>query len=111
MATTPTKPTAESGAGLAVAGVPSWPRDRGAFASGQTSSYEGGRHGAASPETPQLRPSGRDALQALLAFSSLHQQVRQRRALAARHKGFETIASATEFEAAEQFVLEEVLQL
>jgi N-acetylmuramoyl-L-alanine amidase/putative methionine-R-sulfoxide reductase with GAF domain len=46
-----------------------------------------------------------------LAFSALHQQVRQRRALAARYQGFETVARATEFEAGEQFVLDEVLQL
>ncbi len=58
-----------------------------------------------------MRPSGGDALQALLAFSALHQQVRQRRALASRHKGFETIAPPAEFEATEQFVLDEVLQL
>jgi N-acetylmuramoyl-L-alanine amidase/putative methionine-R-sulfoxide reductase with GAF domain len=58
-----------------------------------------------------LRPAGGDALQALLAFSALHQQVRQRRALASRHNGFETIARPTEFEPAEQFVLDEVLQL
>jgi N-acetylmuramoyl-L-alanine amidase/putative methionine-R-sulfoxide reductase with GAF domain len=58
-----------------------------------------------------LRPSGGDALQALLAFSTLHQQVRQRRALASRIRGFETIAPPPEFEAAEQFVLDDVLQL
>jgi N-acetylmuramoyl-L-alanine amidase/putative methionine-R-sulfoxide reductase with GAF domain len=58
-----------------------------------------------------LRPSGRDALQALLAFSALHQQVRQRRALASRAQGFETIARPAEFEATEQFVLDDVLQL
>ena len=46
-----------------------------------------------------------------LGFSALHQQVRQRRALAARYNGFETIARATEFEQGEQFVLDEVLQL
>jgi N-acetylmuramoyl-L-alanine amidase/putative methionine-R-sulfoxide reductase with GAF domain len=57
-----------------------------------------------------MQPSGRDALQALLAFSALHQQVRRRRALAARQNGFETIAP-NEFEAGEQFVLDEVLQL
>ena len=57
------------------------------------------------------RPFGSDALQALLGFSALHQQVRQRRALAARYNGFETIARATEFEQAEQFVLDDVLQL
>jgi N-acetylmuramoyl-L-alanine amidase len=57
------------------------------------------------------RPSGRDALQALLAFSALHEQVRRRRALASRRAGFDTISTAAEFEAGEQFVLDEVLQL
>ena len=56
------------------------------------------------------KPSSRDALQALLAFSALHQQVRRRRALAARGTGFE-VAPQAEFEAGEQFVLDEVLQL
>ena len=58
-----------------------------------------------------LRPSGGDALQALLAFSALHQQVRHRRALASKQKGFETLPPPAEFEASEQFVLDEVLQL
>ncbi|PYX60465.1 MAG: hypothetical protein DMG76_02225 [Acidobacteria bacterium] len=57
------------------------------------------------------RPSGRDALQALLAFSALHEQVRWRRALARRQAGFDTISSTAEFEAGEQFVLDDVLQL
>jgi N-acetylmuramoyl-L-alanine amidase/putative methionine-R-sulfoxide reductase with GAF domain len=57
------------------------------------------------------RPSGRDALQALLAFSALHEQVRRRRALARRQAGFDTISATAEFEAGEQFVLDEVLQL
>jgi N-acetylmuramoyl-L-alanine amidase/putative methionine-R-sulfoxide reductase with GAF domain len=62
--------------------------------------------------TPQeLRPEGGDALQALLAFSALHQQVRQRRALAAKYKGFEVVARSAEFEQQEQFVLDDVLQL
>jgi N-acetylmuramoyl-L-alanine amidase/GAF domain-containing protein len=59
--------------------------------------------------TPEA--SGRDALQALIAFSALHQQVRQRRALASQFKGFETIAQLAEFEAGESFVLDEVLQM
>jgi N-acetylmuramoyl-L-alanine amidase len=50
-------------------------------------------------------------LQALLAFSALHEQVRRRRALAARQAGFDTISPTAEFEAGEQFVLDEVLQL
>ncbi|MGC2709795.1 MAG: N-acetylmuramoyl-L-alanine amidase [Candidatus Sulfotelmatobacter sp.] len=59
----------------------------------------------------ELRPSGSDALQALLAFSAMHQQIRQRRALAAQAKGFETVPSKSEFATEEQFVLDEVLQL
>src|SRR5271170_6590232 len=104
MATTPTKPEIEVGDATADASVPAWPTERGASSS---------RDGAFSPQnrTRGLRPSGGDALQALLAFSALHQQVRHRRALAARQKGFETIAPPAEFEASEQFVLDEVLQL
>jgi N-acetylmuramoyl-L-alanine amidase/putative methionine-R-sulfoxide reductase with GAF domain len=103
MTTILTKSAVEVGAGSADARLPSWPPQ--SNAPGQSISYEGTQplHGE--------QPSGRDALQALLAFSALHQQVRQRRALAARHKGFETIARAIEFEAGEQFVLDEVLQL
>jgi N-acetylmuramoyl-L-alanine amidase/putative methionine-R-sulfoxide reductase with GAF domain len=103
MATTPTKPGIEVSDELGGANVPSWP-------STASVSAENPSLGAASHEDRGLRPSGRDALQALLAFSALHQQVRQRRALAARHKGFETIARS-EFEPSEQFVLDEVLQL
>jgi N-acetylmuramoyl-L-alanine amidase/putative methionine-R-sulfoxide reductase with GAF domain len=111
MATTPTKPTIEVDARLGAARVPSWLVERGAFARGHSASYNGASHEAVSHDTPDLRPSGRDALQALLAFSALHQQVRQRRALASRHNGFEAIARATEFEPGEQFVLDDVLQL
>ena len=109
MATTPTKPISEVAAGLPESRVPSWPR------STSSPSQSGGYPNDFSPsdlsKEPKSRPSGRDALQALLAFSALHQQVRQRRALAARYQGFETIARPTEFEQGEQFVLDEVLQL
>jgi N-acetylmuramoyl-L-alanine amidase len=57
------------------------------------------------------KPSQRDALQALLAFSALHDQVRRRKALAARLAGFDAGAPFVEFEADEQFVLDEVLRL
>jgi N-acetylmuramoyl-L-alanine amidase len=57
------------------------------------------------------KPSHRDALQALLAFSALHEQVRRRKSLAARSSGFDAVGPSTEFEAGEQFVLDEVLQL
>jgi N-acetylmuramoyl-L-alanine amidase len=50
--------------------------------------------------SPEIRPGGSDALQALLAFSSLHEQIRARR-------GGGVAASASP----DQFVLYEVLQL
>ncbi|MGC1536112.1 MAG: GAF domain-containing protein, partial [Candidatus Sulfotelmatobacter sp.] len=105
MATTPTKPEIEVADSAADVPVPPWPSERGASPP---------REGIFSPkgsESRGLRPSGGDALQALLAFSALHQQVRHRRALASKQKGFETIEPPAEFEASEQFVLDEVLQL
>ena len=104
MATTPTKPEIEVGDSAADASVPAWPTERGASAP---------REDVFSPQTRArgLRPSGADALQALLAFSALHQQVRHRRALASKQKGFETLPPPAEFEPTEQFVLDEVLQL
>jgi len=102
MATTPTKATIEPDArftGMSVSSssvedTPSW--------SGDAISAE---------DLTGSRPSGRDALQALLAFSALHEQVRRRRALARRQAGFDTISPTAEFEAGEQFVLDDVLQL
>jgi len=105
MATTPTKPTLEVEAGLAAAGMTSWLLERNGFAPAQ------GFPDGAFREVRESRPSGRDALQALLAFSAMHQQVRQRRALASRHNGFDKTPGAAEFEPPEQFVLDEVLQL
>src|SRR5690348_9734101 len=95
MATTTTKPDIEnapSGAGLSA-----WPKD----ASGSL----------VIDQTSARKPSQRDALQALLAFSALHDQIRRRRALASRHGVFDSTAPASEFEPAELFVLDEVLQL
>ncbi len=59
------------------------------------------------PRAP--RPRGGDAVQALLGFSALHQQVRRRRALASPRSGFDA-AAVPEFESSEHFVLDEVLQ-
>jgi N-acetylmuramoyl-L-alanine amidase/putative methionine-R-sulfoxide reductase with GAF domain len=101
MATTPAKPSLEMSASLPGARVPTWPHDRGAAASRPHSAFELG----------DSHPGRRDALQALLAFSALHQQIRRRRALSLPSDGFETIGRVTEFEASEQFVLDEVLQL
>ena len=58
---------------------------------------------------PGLPLSRRDALQALLAFSALHQQVRQRRARNPQWR--EGSIGAEDLFAAEQFVLDEVLGL
>lgn len=108
MTTTPTPPAIEAGGGLVTARMPAWPRDRSETAPVPGSAYE------AEPAHAEPGSSGasrRDALQALLAFSALHQQIRQRRAFAAQNKGFEAVEAAGEFESGEQFVLDDVLQL
>jgi len=111
MVTTPTKPVTEADAQVVEAGMspprlPSWPLQPSAWPPDPIYPYN-----HAEKSIRHSEPSSRDALQALLAFSAMHQQVRQRRALASRHNGFETIAPAHDFEATEQFVLDEVLQL
>ena len=103
MVTTPTKPPVQNDSGLARAQESAWLPNH-------EMSRVASREESIFPKR-ELRPSGSDALQALLAFSAMHQQVRQRRALAARHNGFETIPPKSEFAAEEQFVLDEVLQL
>jgi N-acetylmuramoyl-L-alanine amidase len=94
MATTTTKPDIET-ADVSGANLPAWPhapaKDPGA--------------------NDVSRPSQRDALQALLAFSALHDQVRRRKALATQHNGFDSPTPPAEFEPTELFVLDEVLQL
>ena len=99
MATITTKPDQEVTSSFSGVGVPPWPR-------GQSAStvFDPAAKG---PE----QPSHRDALQALLAFSALHEQVRRRKVLAARSGGFDAGAPIPEFERSEQFLLDEVLQL
>jgi N-acetylmuramoyl-L-alanine amidase/putative methionine-R-sulfoxide reductase with GAF domain len=64
---------------------------------------------AAAPQTASpVSAPGREALQALLAFSSLHEQIRQRRAREVRNGARLTTEDVWELE---QFVLDEVLQL
>ncbi len=99
MATIPTKPGIGIDAALAPVTMSSWPAGLGAAG------------GVAPSQFAAARPGGQDALQALLAFSTLHQQVRHRRALASRRSGFEALTAPSEFEAGEQFVLDDVLQL
>jgi N-acetylmuramoyl-L-alanine amidase/putative methionine-R-sulfoxide reductase with GAF domain len=127
MATTTTNPDRAVTTSSTGIGLPVWPREQSASAvSGHnpapdpkqppTQSHKtlSTTQSAPQPTPPATPPSQRDALQALLAFSALHDQVRRRKALAARHNGFDAGAPAapvTEFEPAEQFVLDEVLQL
>jgi len=92
MATSTTKPDTEPGERVGVS-VPAWPV----------------AHAAESLTAPTA--SSHDALQALLAFSSLHDQVRRRKALASRQVTFDAKAPVPEFDTTELFVLDEVLQL
>ncbi len=111
MATTPTKPVTDAGTcefeSESAVRLPSWPGQREVWPPEPAHIYYA-EENAFQRQSP---PTGRDALQALLAFSAMHQQVRQRRASALRLRGFETKGFAHDFEAAEQFVLDEVLQL
>lgn len=73
----------------------------------------GSRAWAGSGNNPGLakKTSPHEALQALLAFSALHDQIRRRKALASRGANFDSPVVLAEFEPAELFVLDEVLQL
>jgi N-acetylmuramoyl-L-alanine amidase len=114
MATTTTKPDLDVTPSSAEAGVPAWPREQNSsghsdYPAQRLTKQDLGEH-------DPTRPSQRDALQALLAFSALHDQVRRRRALAARNNSFDAGAPIAEFEGPEfekdeQFVLDDVLQL
>jgi len=95
MARTTTKPDIEFADSGPDENLPVWP----ARPSGN------GAHG------PAQKPSHRDALQALLAFSSLHEQLRRRKALAARHASLDSHAPVQEFEPSPRLVLDDVLQL
>jgi N-acetylmuramoyl-L-alanine amidase/putative methionine-R-sulfoxide reductase with GAF domain len=100
MATSSTKPDIElSNTGKGIS-VPQWPTAPADPASGSLP-----------PGDDPHQPPHLNALQALLAFSALHDQIRRRKALAARHNGFDCKSPVAEFEAEEQFVLDEVLQL
>jgi N-acetylmuramoyl-L-alanine amidase len=106
MATTTTNPDRAVTTPFTGASVPPWPREQGAAG--------GSDHSPNTPAQDQNKPSQHDALQALLAFAALHDQVRRRKALASQHKSFDAgapVVRAAEFEPEEQFVLDEVLQL
>ncbi|MGA9389950.1 MAG: N-acetylmuramoyl-L-alanine amidase [Candidatus Sulfotelmatobacter sp.] len=111
MATTSTKAMTKVGAASPDSRVPTWRLSRSAIAPSMGNVSLDTFDQPDPVKDEPLRPAGSDALQALLAFSALHQQVRQRRALAARYGGFETVKYPADFEPAEEFVLDEVLQL
>src|SRR5579885_514666 len=89
---TSTKPDIDLGPRVGGISVPAWPT-------------------APVPDISKPASTSRDALQALLAFSALHEQLRRRKALAARLPTFDSKVPLPEFEPTEQFVLDEVLQL
>jgi N-acetylmuramoyl-L-alanine amidase len=95
MASTTSKPDIETADSLSGASLPAWPH--------APTKNPG--------ESDITKPSQRDALQALLAFSALHDQVRRRKALAMQHNAFDSATAPSEFEPTELFVLDEVLQL
>ncbi|HEY3973041.1 MAG TPA: N-acetylmuramoyl-L-alanine amidase [Candidatus Sulfotelmatobacter sp.] len=105
MATTITKPDLEATTSLQGTRASAWTRVENSCEVGSSSS-------SASDLT---KPTQRDALQALLAFSALHDQVRRRKSLAAQSHSFDAstplAAQRSEFEPEELFVLDEVLQL
>jgi N-acetylmuramoyl-L-alanine amidase/putative methionine-R-sulfoxide reductase with GAF domain len=100
MATSSTKPDIELSNTVKGMSAPQWPTAPADTGSGPLTTG-GDPH----------QPAHLNALQALLAFSALHDQIRRRKALAARHNGFDSKSPVAEFEAEEQFVLDEVLQL
>ena len=102
MATTTTKPDIEMRESLSGITLPAWPNAQPA---------DSGKFAGHSEHDPSQKPSQRDALHALLAFSALHDQVRRRKALAAHQAAFDSNGPVPEFEATELFILDEVLQL
>ena len=97
MATTPTKPHTEMADPLSAISVPGW--TKASNSSSGTTRYV------------DERPAPQNALQTLLAFSALHEQMRRRKTLGAKHAAFDSKTPVVEFEPEEQFVLDEVLQL
>jgi N-acetylmuramoyl-L-alanine amidase/putative methionine-R-sulfoxide reductase with GAF domain len=95
MATPTTKPGLEAADPRSGIGVPAWP----------------GADSLPDLEGAEPKPTRMDALQALLAFSTLHDQIRRRKALASRQAVFDGKAPAPEFDPQEQFVLDDVLKV
>ena len=99
MATSTSKPDIELTDSLGGIGVSAWSPPNGGAAENNSS------------DDPNQRPLQQNALQALLAFSALHDQIRRRKALSAKSNSFDSRISDPEFDQSELFVLDEVLQL
>jgi len=110
MATIPTKPEVGAATPLAAARMPAWPGQMPSAGLAAGDSRQGHSQQDFSDRSAR-KATQDDALQALLAFSALHEQVRRRKSLAAKLKGFDAAAPVAEFEPSELFVLDEVLQL
>jgi putative methionine-R-sulfoxide reductase with GAF domain len=79
--------------------------------SGQTTASAEGDHPAGQPADPRQKTSQRNALQSLLAFSALREQVLRRKTLESGRNGEEAAVSKSQLEHKEPFSLDEVLQL
>ena len=103
MATSTTKPDLSSNSRVSGGSVPAWPKTTPAELRDLDDSSQ--------------KASRSDALQALLAFSTLHDQVRRRKALAPQRPSFDgsapkpASAASREFDPSELFILDDVLQL
>jgi N-acetylmuramoyl-L-alanine amidase len=106
MATTTTNPSLAGNSPPTGVSVPAWPQGGAPGVSTDPPPNDFPEH-----DSSEQKPSKLDALQALLAFASLHEQVRRRKALAARNNGFDTVKPVAEFDESERFVLDDVLQL
>jgi N-acetylmuramoyl-L-alanine amidase/putative methionine-R-sulfoxide reductase with GAF domain len=115
MATIPAKPELDVRTPLRAASLPAWTPGTDSPAADLSSrgGHEGSRSGDGSfdPDTDEPKVTRLDALQALIAFAALHEQLRRRKAFAAQRRAFDAGAPAAEFETDELFVLDEVLQL
>ncbi len=107
MATSTTNPSLTKNSPFSGVSVPAWPREAGSDPGVPTDPSQD----SAGQDSAEQKPTRLDALQALLAFASLHEQVRKRKALAARSHGFDNLKPGVEFDPSERFVLDDVLQL
>lgn len=111
MATVTPNPSLEENPSFRGPGVPGWPRGQNATTLADSPPSDHSADGSSTQDPSSDKHSRQNALQALLAFSALHEQVRRRKALAARHHAFDAGSRPAEFDADERFVLDEVLQL